>query len=384
MGYAPLDFTPGQGRFDRKPLSFSTSVQQGYDDNIYSSSGSPLQQPIKGSMLTVLSQGMDLLLSQSRLGLSLGANVGGQYYWDRSGDQLTPNGGLNLLFGYKITPRAQFSAVVNAIYTNQPTNSFQNGLTQSNGKGYLAVNSKFDLLYQWAPRFSTDTFYSANGTAYQSSSDKANNCLNQTVGQSLRYSLSKLVTGVLEGRYESLTFDTTLNSISRDSNTFYLLTGADVTLSRRFSGSFRVGDSIRNYSGGDQGSSSSPYGEASMSYALSKVSTMTLNGRYGFDDGSSSSTQKSKSTRVGLTYSQILSAKLRGTLGMNYSHIDDSQTNSATSAHQDSIDGTAGLQYALSDKFTLFGNYTHTRRTSADPLQEYTKNLYFLGASYQY
>ena len=163
MGYAPLDFTPGQGRFDRKPLSFGTTIQQGYDDNVEATSGDPRQAPVKGSLVTALSEGVDLLFAQSRYGLSLGANAGGQYYWDRAGDQLTPNGGLNLIFGYKLTPRVQFSAIVNGIYTTQPTLTMVNGLAQSNGKGYLTASSKFDLLYRWTPRFSTDTAYSING-----------------------------------------------------------------------------------------------------------------------------------------------------------------------------------------------------------------------------
>lgn len=387
LGYAPLNFTPGQGRFDRKPLSFSTTVQQGYDDNINATSGSPLQAPVKGSLVTAASEGVDLLISQARLGLSLGANAGGQYYWDRSGNPLTPTGGLNLVFGYKLTPRAQISAIVNGLYTSQPTLSVVNGLTQSNSKGYLTASSKFDLLYRWAPRFSTDTFYSANGTYQQSSELQGNNNLNQTFGQALRYSFTQLVTGVLEGRFSHIAYSnnasTILNSLQRDSDTFYVLTGADVTLTRRFSGSFRVGDSTRNYQAADQPSTSSPYAESSLNYIVTRSSSLSLDARYGYDDSSIGSSA-SKSVRVGLSFTQNFSAKLRGTLGANYTHIDGSQSGTLAGSTQDVVDASLGLQYALSKSLAVFGSYNRTQRTSADPLQEYTKNVYYVGATYQY
>lgn len=389
MGYAPLDFTPGQGRFDRKPLSFGTTIQQGYDDNVENTSGSPLQAPVKGSLITSLSEGMDMLLAQSRFGLSFGANAGGQYYWDRSGNQLIPTGGLNLVFGYKLTPRAQLSAVVNGLYTNQPTLSVVNGLTQSNGNGYLVAGSKFDLLYQWTPRFSTDTIYSANGTYEQSSTNQSNNNLNQTFGESLRYSFSRLVTGVLEGRFSHIAYDNNLDAnnsssvlFQRDSNTYYALAGADVTLSRRFSGSVRVGSTTRDYQAVDQPSTTSPYAESTLNYTLTKNSTMAFDVRYGYDDGATSNVAAtSKSVRTGISFTQAFSAKLRGTAGVNYSHTDSSQSFSPT---QDAVSASVGLQYMLSQSLTLFGSFGRTQLNSSDPLQEYNNDVYYLGATFQY
>jgi len=384
MGYAPLDFTPGQGRFDRKPLSFGTTIQQGYDDNVESTSGSPLQAPVKGSLVTAASEGMDLLFAQSRFGLSLGANAGGQYYWDRTGDKLTPNGGLNLIFGYKLTPRAQFSAVINGLYTNQPTLTVVNGLTQSNGNGYLVASSKFDLLYRWTPRFSTDTIYSASGTYETSSTLQGNNNLNQTFGEALRYSFSQLVTGVLEGRFSHIAYDNISGqNVQNDSNTYYALTGADVTLTRRLSGSLRVGSTTRDYQLAGQPSTTAPYAESSLNYILTRTSTMSLDVRYGYDDGSSSNVAAaSKSVRTGLNFTQGFSSKVRGTLGVNYSHIDSPDV--AISPTQDAINATVGLQYILSQYVTLFGSFNRTQVTSSNALQEYNKDVYYLGATFQY
>ncbi|MDD5350232.1 MAG: hypothetical protein PHQ12_08485, partial [Chthoniobacteraceae bacterium] len=206
MGYTPLNFTPGQGTFDRAPLNFSTTASLGYDDNVYSTKDNE-----HGSMITSLTEGVDLLLSQDRFALSLGANAGGQYYWDRSGDQLTPTGGLNLVTAYKLSPRAQLSGVVNATYTNQPTVSTINGAVQSRGQEYFIINSKFDLLYSWLPRVSTDTTYSINGIYYKNSAVDQNDSTTQTIGQSVRYQFSRLITGVLEGRYSQVQYNSNIS-----------------------------------------------------------------------------------------------------------------------------------------------------------------------------
>ena len=385
-GYAPLNFTPGQGHFDRKPLSFSTSIQQGYDDNVDASSGKAGTQPIKGSFITTASEGVDILLAQSRVGLSLGANLGGQYYWDREGDKLTPNGGLNILFAYKLTPQAQFSAIVNSIYTTQPTLTTVNGLTQSNNKGYLLTNSKFDLLYRWSPRFSTDTFYTANGAWYQDSNSQAGNYIDNTIGQSFRYAFSQIVTGVLEGRYSMLQYKALPNGESslNDADTYYALVGADVTLSRRLSASIRVGETTRNYQTAGISTSSSPYAEGSLNYTISRTSLLALDARYGFDDGGSGS--QGKSVRTGLSFTQALSSRLRASAGVNYTHINGSDvpTGLAASDTQDAVSATLGAQYAYSKSLTFFGNVNRIQNFSSVETSKYSKDIFYLGATYQY
>jgi hypothetical protein len=382
-GYSPLNFTPGQGLYDRQPLSFSTTVQQGYDDNIYGSSGKLGAEPVKGSTFTTLSQGVDLLLSQSRVGLSLQANAGGQYYYDRAGDQLTPNGSINLLFAYKITPRAQFSAVINGAYTTNPSLSVLNGLTQSNGKGYFTVNSKFDLLYQWTARISTDTTYTAVGTAYSGSTQSSSDYITQTIGQSVRYLFTPLVTGVAEVRASQSSYD---SQSQFDSKTYYYLAGADFTLTRRLNASFRAGGSTMNYDNGDLSSQSSPYAEASLDYVLSRVSTVSLNGRYGLNNNGASTSQSGKSTRVGVAYKQTFTPKLQGNIGVSYEHDDASTQSGVTSNNgQDAINVNAGVSYALTQKLSLFTNYTHFQVFNAgDPYLESSRNMYYLGATYQY
>ena len=393
-GYAPLDVTPGQGLFDRKPLSFSTTLQQGYDDNIYGSSGRQgASQPIKGSPYTSLSQGVDLLLSQSRVGLSMQASGGGQYYYDRQGEQLTPTGNLSLLFAYRLTPRAQFSSVINGSYTTQPSLSVLNGLNQSNGKGYLTINSKFDLLYQWTQRVSTDTTYTVVGTPASSSNQSGStqaglnqssgDYLTQTLGQSVRYLFTSLVTGVAEVRASQTNYS---GSSQFDSKSYYYLLGCDVKLSRRLNGSFRAGGTTIAYDNAGLSNASSPYFEASVDYSLSRISAVSFNGRYGFNNSGSSNQQSGKSTRVGGSYRRTFSPKLQGSVSLNYDH-EDSSTLSGLNASggQDAFSVVVGAQYSLTQKVSLFANYSRFEVCNTpDPFSENTRDTYYMGATYQY
>jgi len=378
FGYAPLDFTPGQGRFDRKPLTFSTSLQQGYDDNVNSSSGKGGQAPIRGSMSTTLSEGVDILLSQSRFGLSTGANIGGQYYWDRPGQELTGNGGANLLFAYKLTPRAQFSALVNAVYTSQPTLSVVNGLTQSAGKSYLLTNGKFDLLYQWFPRFSTDSTYTINTTFNQDSNLQANDYLVQTFGQSLRYTYSRLVTGVVDARVSQSNYKASIS----DANTYYMLAGCDVTWTRRLSGSFRTGATIQD---SNNSSATAPYLETTVNYNFTKASVLGFDARYGFDDGSYGG-QSRKSFRTGVSLNQVLSPRLNGSVGVNYSNSKYSTlgTTNSISGTDDVYSASLGLQYALTQNMSLAANINRLQSAPAQSISKYSKDTYFLTLSYRY
>jgi hypothetical protein len=382
-GFSPLNFTPGQGLFDRQPLSFSTTVQHGYDDNIYSSSGKKGEtQPIKGSQFTAVSEGVDLLIAQSRVGLSLQANAGAQYYYDRAGDQLTPIGGLSLLFAYKLTPRAQFSSVINGTYTTQPSLSVLNGLVQSNGKGYLTINGKFDLLYLWTRRISTDTTYTIVNTTYSGSTTSSSDALTQTIGQSVRYLFNPIFTGVAELRASQASYG---NSIF-DSKSYYLLLGPDVMLSRRLSGSLRAGGMMTEYDNSALSNDSSPYVEASADYILSRLSSVSFSGRYGLNGGNSSSQSSGKETRLGIGYNQTFTPKLRGSIAANYSHqANSSEKNTVSAGGQDSANLTVGAQYLLSQKLTLFANYTHFEVfNTANPLSENSRNTYYVGATYNY
>ncbi len=379
-GNAPLNFTPGQGHFDRPPLQFSTTLQLGYDDNIYCTNNqNPFEKPVKGSMITSLSQGVDLLLAQDRLGLSLGGNFGGQYYWDHEGQHLFPTGGLDLIFGYKISPQTQLSVQTSVAYLVQPSFSVLSGLTDANGKGYFTGNTKVDLLHRWTPRFSTDTTYLVYGTYYSDSEQQNNNHISQTLGESLRYMFTRNFTGVIEGRANEDTYD----GDGSNSQSYFALVGGDLTLTRRLSSSIRLGAQTRTPDTG--GSKTSPYLETSVNYVLTRTTLLGWQARYGFEDtGSSSGSQKS--FRTGVSVTQSITTKLRGTVGLNFMNDDAYYTENGDlgSNSYSAVSASVGLNYAYSKDVTLFANYSRIDKNSPSDWISYDKDVYYIGATLQY
>ncbi|XHR28800.1 MAG: hypothetical protein ACFUZC_23160 [Chthoniobacteraceae bacterium] len=378
-GNAPLNFTPGQGHFDRPALEFNTTVQQSYDDNIYSSSGAPGLKPVKGSMMTNLSEGVSVLLSQGRTGFTLDANVGGQYVWDRDGDKLTPSFGLDMIYAYRISPRTQLSVQLGLVYQTQSSYNSLNGLTDSNGKPYLTGNAKVDLLYRWTPLISLDTTYVAYGTYYTDSDYQDSNHLNQIIGESIRYSWSRNVTAILEGRVGQDTYDHS----GSNSQSYYALTGADLTLSRRLSSAIRLGSQTRVNDGGT--ANTMPYAEATANYILTRTTLLGWNLRYGYND-TNSSTGAAKSLRTGINLNQSVTSRLRANLSVNIENADALQGDNDVTVSNSyfSIIGTAGVSYAFTKDLSVFANYNRIEKESPSDYVQYSKNVYSIGATYQY
>jgi outer membrane receptor protein involved in Fe transport len=126
-----------------------------------------------------------------------------------------------------------------------------------------------------------------------------------------------------------------------------------------------------------------PYAEASANYVLTPSSVLGFEARYGYDD-SNTFGSLGKSVRTGVSLTQAFSPKLRGTASLNYSHTDSSEYNGIVADSWSAVSGAVGVQYALSKDLTLFANYSRIQKTSPDNYIEYTKNLYYVGATYQY
>ena len=75
----------------------------------------------------------------------------------------------------------------------------------------------------------TDTRYTDVGNFYSGSANSVSDYLEQSIGQTFGYQIGQHVIGVIDLRAADTSFPN--NSIF-DSNTYYILGGADVTLTR--------------------------------------------------------------------------------------------------------------------------------------------------------
>ena len=208
-------------------------------------------------------------------------------------------------------------------------------------------------------------------------------------GTELRYLFSPRLTLVGEVRYSLISYD---QNTLRDANTVFLLLGGDITLSRRFTSTVRLGANIRTFD--ESGASTtSPYGELTLSYQLAKATVVRLNGRYGFEEPGDAQS-KLLSLRSGLSLVQAFSPRLHGSLGLSYVRQTTTSTPLAvapatgTLAEVEStintLDSTIGFAYNLTRHWTLNANYSYSREFGSNSLREYYRNRVFVGAEYDF
>ena len=415
-GAAPQTVTPGEGTFARPPLAFSTTIQQGYNDNIYSTSGLPFpapvssattsvvtqgpftvyqyypqrtgtstpNNPVQGSLVTQASLGAQVLLVGTRAVLSLEMSGGGLYYWDRRGNSLDPNGNVSLMLAYKLNPRAQFSATVSGAYLTQPNLNLVNAPTQGNVGNYIMGSGRFDLSYQLTGRISTDFTINLGSLYYLTAASQENDYMDTTFGTTIRYSLTPRFAVAADLRMAQTSFQ----GPNRDSATQFFLGGFDYNFSQRFTGSIRAGETTREYQNATIADASSPFLEANFTYGYGRASQVDWTTRYGFENGVTNGSSSSQTFRTTLGVTQAFSTKFSANASVGYSnsvqtYFPTSVGGLATQLTQNTLTFSVGAQYIYSRSFTFFGNVTRSEVLST-PLLTYSTDTIFLGALYHF
>ena len=174
----------------------------------------------------------------------------------------------------------QFTASVNASYQSQPDYTQINTPTNSTSGEYLNVTSKFDLSYRWTPRFSTVTSLGYNRLIFVEKASQSGDYAQTTLGTELRYLWSPRFTGVAEGRYSQFRYE---NNKSLDSGSYLALLGFDIMVTRRATGTVRVGAAMRQFDESGK-KATAPYVETTLVYQLGKASVLPWDGRFGFEE----------------------------------------------------------------------------------------------------
>jgi len=473
-GRGPQEFTVGEGRLARPHFRISVSASQGYDDNVLQTPthgfNTPSEEvpvevagPIAPTTREVLvpsgdpgvpaslqteqvagvpprfknkkipgvpaarrlgswisrTNGMWDMQFANRQSLFTFDFVGGaDYYWDRPGGHTDYFSTLSLIYLRKLTSRAQFTISVNSSYQTQPDFTQPNLPTSNQVGPYFVSNIKADFSYRLTPRFSTVTSVSYNGIDYMESTEAKQNFGNTTFGTELRYLFSPRMTLVGELRYSS---DSHENQAALNNKTYYLLLGDEITLSRRFSTSLRLGEQVQSFTGnggsqassstGNGGSEASPFAEANLTYKVGTATSVQWNARYGFEE-SGVVGGRNTVARTGLQVTQAFSPRLQATLSVNLirnstTTSTPTSTSSTTSTTpvtaetvaardaaaelavpadqvQDTFDATLGFYYTLSRHWSF--NLTYQYSTALGPIDvdTYYRQRLFFGATYQF
>ena len=426
-GGAPQSFTLGQGRLAKPPVTFSFTVTQGYDDNIFSATAHPVAAPtpipaptpllqeriigfritppspptaifqtfrpkvtasptpatgtlgVVGSPVSTATLGIQIQKGSPRTVLTFDASLGLQDYWNQPGQQIDDTASFDASFVHRLSERASISLEAFAVYQKTPNFALINAPT-NNGSGgnYLNGDAKVDFSFSWTRRLSTVTSYDLNANLLQSTS--ANDVYEISYGNQFRYTVSPRFTATSEIRESNGYYPSapTLNT----SSTFYLV-GLDSLLTARLRNTTSGGLEVHTLSSTST-SQTLPYVESSTTLALPRGSSLTWTNRYGSEE-SQTVTQTTTSYRTTLGLTQPLSTKLVGSVSLAYNYLQTTDSaNAANSFNQKQLQLALSLGYNLTPRFSLSLSYTYLDLLTNEVNSSYQRQQIYLGGSYTF
>jgi hypothetical protein len=359
----------GEGAFSNLPIRVGIFTSVGYDDNIF------LQHAHRrGSGITEAAVDLSTHIGNQRTMFDLDLSPGLDYYWDRPGRSIDPDIRLTLSLLHQLNPRAYLAVSNFSTYTAQP--NYQYGIgSPTSVLDYFYDATTVSFGYQWTPRFSTVTSYTAGLLLYENST-LANllNRIDNLFAEQFRFLLTPTVTAVAEYRFEYVDYFS--NSIL-NSYTNYVLGGLDLTLSPRFTFTFRAGTQFRDYAqqlAGTQQDLVGPFVESTMIYRYQPNSYLEWYNRYGIEE-SDIGTGYRKTYRTGLQISHAFGERLNLLASAYYSYNQYEEP----SFVENVLDVNVGLTYRLRKSLTLSAGYTFNRDFSEIITRDYFRNRVYVG-----
>ncbi len=337
------------------------------------------KQSRQSSLIERVSTFGQVLFGTRRSVFSLDLRLSGENTDAKPQGQPEYSGSIAFQYGYKITPRLQFSARADIARLTQPDFSRPDTPTRLGGGAFYTGLVKVDLAYRWTPRITTDLSLGLNGVSFDNVASQVGNYLATTTGLEVRYLKSPRFTLLGEGRYQFVRYQ---DNAPVDSHTLFLLVGAETTLSQRLRGSVRIGGSYRTYELSGE-TSFTPSLEMDLTYRLGRISVLQWSNRYGFEETPEANT-KSVSFRSGLTYLHFFGPRLRGTGSINYVHNSSSNNLTSGSINDDSFELTLGFEYSISRRWRATGTYSFSTAFSSNADANYYRNRMFLGLDYEF
>jgi hypothetical protein len=365
------------------PLEITAGVDIGYDDHVIGSSsttGSRGQSSFFTRENIVLSYDRPRERSELRL-LAVGRF---DQFLDIGTDDKDVN--LTLLLTHNFSTRLSFRADLYAAYQTEP--NFQSNVGPENVRApHFDTNDILSVTYRWFPRFAMTTSYTFRRVQYESSSSigTSQNRVENTLGEELRFSLTKRTDVLGEYRFQTIDYDTATNN----SITHYVLVGVDHRLTEHLRLDARGGPSFRSLE--NDGKTVNPYAQVRLDYTSSNHS-LNWTTSYGYESPNVAGASNRTTIRTGLNLTYDLTSRVHSTAGFYYHHDENEGGSSGTTpiGTQDSLDLSLGLRYLINKHFAFHVEYRHTMQSGlgatsgASGSSGYSRNRYFAGLTYTY
>lgn len=381
--------TAGAGGGGYVPLEITSGVDLGFDDNVIGSNAAA-----NSSGQSSFFAKENLVLTYDRPGeqteVSLLAVGRFTQYFDVSTDDKDLN--LTASLTHNFTTRLSFYASIYGTYQTEP--NFQSNIGPTNVRApHFDTTDLFSLTYHWVPRLSSVTSYTFERVKYESSSLStsavagAQDRYQNTLGQSLQFSLTRRTSLIGDYRFEVIDYDTA----PRDATIHFALAGVDHHLTEHLSINLLGGPSFRFFK--TDGNSINPYAQLKVNYQGSNHSLSWIT-TYGVEQPTETLAAGATTLRTGLDLAYHLTSRINLNARMNYDHEENQAGTGGTvvttsTGSQDALYFNLGLKYTINKHFVLHADYEYTYQTSSAGASSggtsgYSRNRYFAGVTYTY
>jgi len=356
------------------PLTFTVAAGGGYDRIDYAAG------PDVDSFFTYGGVGLMYGTDDRVTQWNVGADFGTVYYFDDTGraNDFDYNARVSFNVAHKFNRRLSMSDNMYFTYETEP--DYGVGATSGRQAGqYLYGYNNLSVEYAWSQRVATTTSYTVEGIRYTDNdtvSDQEDR-VSHTFSQAVSYAWSRTTKLVGEYRFRITDYrKTPEGEVNPDYTSHYLLAGVDQAWSDRTSVSFRAGAEIYQSDRSDQ---TAPYAEASITYAVSRVTTARLYAQVGFDAADLGAYDSRYSYRTGIVADHQFTARLAGSAGIHYIHSEYDGGGDLGSKSEDEVNASVGLSYNFWSNLSLDANYSYTTISSDADFSDYDRHRVSLG-----
>lgn len=363
----------GEGRTDYKenvPLTMSLNAGGGYDRIHYS-------DPSQGNTDSFFLQGgVGLLYNHNDHTTKFGVTgeFDSLYYFDPmpNGDHTFYNTHVGVNYSQQINRRLSVTDNFYLAYEMQP--DYAIGATSAATSGqYLYGYNNFAVTYAWSERFATTTGYTIEGIHYDENDlASVDDRLSHIFSQQFSYKLSRKTVLAAEYRFELANYKSGTPGLpDPDYKAHYALVGVDQAWSPTLTASARVGAEFYE---SDRGDKTAPYFESSLSWALSRTSTLRWYTQLGYDGAELGEYNSRYSFRTGVIAARQFTERLSGNVSINYVHSEFDGNDLVSSGSDDEINAGVGVDYRLWRHVSLKANYSYTTISSDIDFRDYDRH----------
>lgn len=355
------------------PVTFSTYLGAGYDSNAGNSSGGDSATYLQGSL------GAEWARVTRRTEVGLGINGGLIAYLDSPEgleEDVLYNARVDFRFSYKISDQATIRNYAYLAYEVEPDYAIGESGLRRNGQ-YFYGYDQLNLDYTWNRRFSTRTFATITGIAYDDSALSAQeDRMSYELGNDFRYVINDRSTGVLGYAAEFTNYDSGEN----DALTQRAYAGLDHQHSRRLSSSLRLG--VQHRDADLTGESTAPYASLGVTGQMTRRLSLSWLNRYGFDNSEASySNNLAFRSALSANYQATEDLSFYGSLTYVHSSKSDVTVDGVDDFSDDAVSASIGANYALNRWVSLTAGYTYYNVSSDISDRDYNRHVISAGVA---